>query len=231
MVHRLGRGVADRRHRAAHTGEGITDSEPSRRVCAAWLILPCSSDKTTKLRQLGQGLTVDRILTSSLAQVEERRQNVESKLMSLFTLTSVLSAVVIAGLAAFSMLGAVKEASRIFVWGAMLLVFYVVLHLLCLLWATASGLKRKSYKQLSPADIVPQDGETPNAYQVRLLNLQANSLRWNEWVTNQKVSEMAVAHIALKNVLTAISILIVLAGLNSLRVIVNSLSLCAGAAD
>ena len=174
---------------------------------------------------------VDRILTSSLAQVEERRQNVESKLMSLFTLTSVLSAVVIAGLAAFSMLGAVKEASRILVWGAMLLVFYVVLHLLCLLWATASGLKRKSYKQLSPADIVPQDGETPNAYQVRLLNLQANSLRWNEWVTNQKVSEMAVAHIALKNVLTAISILIVLAGLNSLRVTVNSLSLCAGAAD
>lgn len=168
---------------------------------------------------------VERILASRLAKVEERVQSVESKLMSLFTLTSVLSAAFIAGLAASSVLGAAEEAIKIV---AVFFVLYVVLQLWFLLRATLAGLERKSYKELSPEDIVPRDGEACDAYRVRLLNLQVNYMLLNEWVGNQKVSKMAVAHEASKNALHAIFILIVLAGLNFLRIMASSLALCAG---
>lgn len=153
---------------------------------------------------------ISRFFPSRLAQVEERVRSVESKLMAQLTLTSVLSAAVTASLAAAAMLGTVEEDARIFAWVAVLLVLYVALQLLCSLRATVAGLKRRSYRQLSPADIVPQDDETSKAYRVRLLNLQVNCVRLNEWVTDQKVSEMAVAHAALRNVLTATFVLIVL---------------------
>ena len=154
---------------------------------------------------------VKHILASRLAQVEKRKQTVESKLTALLALTSVLSAAVTVSLAATATLRTVGEDARIFVWIAAVFVFYVVVQLLRSLWATVGGLMRRSYRQLSLADIAPQDGEDSEAYRVRLLNLQANYMCFNEWVVDQKVSAMAVAHIALRNALTATFALIVLA--------------------
>ena len=155
---------------------------------------------------------VKHILASRLAQVEKREQTVESKLTALLTLTSVLSAAVTVSLAAAATLRTVREDARNFVWVAVfLVVLYVVVQLVRLLWATLDGLTRRSYRQLSLADIAPQDGEASEAYRVRLLNLQANYMRLNEWVVDQKVSAMAVAHIALRNALTATYALIALA--------------------
>ena len=146
---------------------------------------------------------VNRLLSFRLTQMDLRDRSVESKLVAMFTLTSVLSAAITAGLAAATTLGKVPEDSRIFAWVAMALVFYVAIQLLRSLWSTVAGLKRRPYRQLSPKDMAPEDSETSEMYQVRVLNLQVNSMRWNERVINQKVSEMAVAHEALRNALTA----------------------------
>lgn len=148
------------------------------------------------------------ILPSRLTQVEERNKAVESKLVAMLTLTSVLSTAV-AALAAVTTLGTVKEDARFFAWVVALLVFYAAVQILRSLLVTVAGLRRRSYKQLSPADIVPQDGEASEAYRVRLLNLQVNHLCWNEWVVDQKVSDMAVAHTALRNALIGIFLLVV----------------------
>lgn len=163
---------------------------------------------------------VERILASRLVQSEERVQSVESKLMSLFTLTSVFSAAVIAGLAASAALGATSGTATILTWPVMFLVLYLVFQCWCLLRATLAGLERRHYRQLSPTDIVPHDEEGGDAYRIRLLNRQVNDMLSNERVVNQKVSEMAVAHAAWKNALAAIFILIGLVWLNSLRVLV-----------
>ena len=154
---------------------------------------------------------VNGILSFRLAQAEERVQNVESKLVALLTLTSVLSVAVTASLAAATTLGAVEDDAKIFAWAAVILVFYVAVQLLRSLWSTVAGLVRRSYKQLSPEDMIPEDNETGEVYQARVLNLQVNYMRSNEWVVDQKVSEMAVAHAALRNALTATFSLIVLA--------------------
>ena len=152
-----------------------------------------------------------RILASRLAQVEKRGQTVESKLIALLTLTSVLSAAVIVSLAATTALDKAKEIPSIFACVAIIVVFYLVVQLLCLLLATVRGLERRSYRQLSLADITARSSETSEQYKVRLLNAQANYMCSNELEANHKVSVMAVAHTALRNVLYATFALIVLA--------------------
>lgn len=150
-------------------------------------------------------------LSSRLVQLEERVRGVESKILALLTLTSVLSTAVAASLAAATTLGTVEEDARFLAWIAGFLVFYASVQVLRSLWATVDGLVRRGFKQLSPDDIVPQSEEANDAYRIRLLNLQVNHLNWNEQVVNEKVSCMAVAHTALKNALTAIFFLVLLA--------------------
>ena len=162
-------------------------------------------------KHVGLLAEVNRILLFRLTQTERGVQNVESKLLALLTLTSVLSVAVTASLAAAITLGTVAEDAKIFAGAAVILVFYVAAQLLRSLWSTVAGLTRRSYKQLSPEGMIPKDSETGDVYQTRVMNLQVNHMRWNEWVVDQKVSEMAVAHAALKNALTATFILIVLA--------------------
>ena len=154
---------------------------------------------------------VNGFVSSRLSQADERVRTVESKLMALLALASVLSVAVTASLAAATTLGEVDEDAKVFAWVAVALVFYVAVQLLCSLRATVAGLMRRSYKQLSPEDMVPERSETSEMYRIRLLNLQVNHMRYNEWVVNDKVGQMAVAHAALKNALTATFALIVLA--------------------
>ena len=162
-------------------------------------------------KHAGSLVEISSVLSSLIAQAEERTRTVDAKLVPLLTLTSLLSTAVAASLAAATTLGTVKEDAQVFAYLAVFLVFYVAMQILRSLWATVAGLMRKAYKQLSPAGIVPQDGEAGEAYRIRLLNLQANILCWNEWVVDQKVSDMAVAHTALRNALTAIFLIAVLA--------------------
>ena len=156
---------------------------------------------------------VNSILSTHLAQTEERVRNVESKLVAMLTLTSVLSVVVTTGLAAIATLGTVREEAetKIFAWVVVILVSYVAVQLIRALGATVAGLMRRPYRQLSPEDMIPEDNETSDSFRIRILNLQVNSMRFNEWVVNQKVSEMAVAHEALRNALVSTFALILLA--------------------
>jgi hypothetical protein len=146
-----------------------------------------------------------------IAQVDERLRTVETKLVALLTLTSVLSAAVTAGFAAASTMKIQEGFPLIPVWLTLILVFYIAMNLLRSLWATVAGLVRRDYKQLTCEDIVPQDKEDKICYKVRLLNKKLNHVKWNDWVVNQKVSEMAVAHVALRNALAATGGVILLA--------------------
>ena len=154
---------------------------------------------------------VNRNLSSRLAQNEEHARSVDSKLLALLALASVLSVAVTASLAASTTLGRVEEDAKIFAWVAVVLVLFVAMQVLRVLWATVAGLVRRSYRDLSHRDLIPAVSETINEYQLRLLNLRINCMHFNEWVVDHKVSELAVAHTALRNALTATFALILLA--------------------
>lgn len=124
-------------------------------------------------------------------------------MLALLTLTSVLSAAVTASFAIVSTMQVQKDFPIIPVWLTVFLVFYIAMNLLRSLWATVSGLMRRGYKQLPCEDIIAKDNEDLINYKTRIINQRLNHIIWNDWVLDQKVSEMAVAHVALRNALAA----------------------------
>jgi len=155
---------------------------------------------TTDLALLNE---IENTVEKRIDQVDERIRTVETKLVALLTLTSVLSAAVTAGFATASTMQIQRGFPLIPVWLTLALVFYIALMLLRSLWATVAGLMRRGYKQLTCEEIIPKDKENKIRYKTRLLNQKLNHVNWNDWVVNHKVSEMAVAHTALRNALVA----------------------------
>ena len=146
---------------------------------------------------------IENTVEKRTGQVDERLRNVETKLVALLTLTSVLSAAVTASFAVASTMQIQKDFPMIPVWLTIAIVFYIAMNLLRSLWATVSGLMRRGYKQLPCEDMIPKDKEDLIKYKARIINQRLNHVKWNDWVLDQKVSEMAVAHVALRNALAA----------------------------
>lgn len=136
---------------------------------------------------------------------EERLRTVERKLIALLTLAAVLGAAVAASLVAVAVLDQVRDSWLTVVAAlvVIVLVFYILVQIVCSLRAALRGMVRRGYKGLTPEGITPRAGETTDQYRIRLLNYQAQNVIWNGWVVNGKVSDMAVAHEALKNALWA----------------------------
>ena len=138
-------------------------------------------------------------------QGEERLRTVERKLIALLTLAAVLGAAVAASLVAVAVLDQVRNSwlTVVAALAAIILVFYILAQIVFCLMAALRGMVRRGYKRLTPEGITPRAGETTEQYRIRLLNYQAQNVIWNDWVVNGKVSDMAVAHEALKNALWA----------------------------
>jgi len=158
----------------------------------------------------------EHVLERRISQVDERLRTVETKLVALLTLTSILSAAVTVSFAAASNMVIQKDFRSVPVWITLVLVIYLAFNLLRSLWATVSGLMRRGYKQLPYEDIVPEGEEDHINYRARILNQRLNHAEWNDWVLNQKVSEMAVAHVALRNALSATGGVILMAFVTAL---------------
>jgi len=146
---------------------------------------------------------MERSLQGRLNQVNDRLHTVEAKLVAQLTLTSVLTATVTAGFAVASAMKIQKGFSSVPVWIAFVLASYLTANLLRSLWATVSGLMRRGYKEIPYGELVPRAQEDQTTYRYRILCQHLNNAQWNDWVVDQKVSELAVAHVALQNALSA----------------------------
>jgi hypothetical protein len=142
------------------------------------------------------------------AGVHERARNVETKLISLLALTSILAVGTSGSLTVASAANLDNLPYFPLVVG-LPIVFYISIQLILSLWATVEGLMRRNYKGLSENEIDPRPGESENDYRMRLYTLRREHTWWNEGTVNTKVSEMAVAHAALKNALAATAVLVV----------------------
>jgi hypothetical protein len=146
---------------------------------------------------------VEHALERRLSRVDERLRTVETKLVALLTLTSILSAAVTVGFATASTMTIHRDFPSVPVWISLVLVVYLGVNLLRSLWATVSGLMRRGYKEIAYEDMIPRAKEDQIAYRVSILSQHLNHAEWNDWVLDQKVSELAVAHVALRNALSA----------------------------
>ncbi len=159
---------------------------------------------------------VGSIVAYRLSQAEEHSRTVDTKLASMLTFTSVLSAALIGSLAAATTLGRTQNEDRLLpacvvtavLVGALLLVIYVIAQIIRSLQAAVRGLRRREYRRLGIDDFVPVEFESSNEYRIRLVNSQINCMVQNEWAVARKVDEMEIAYIAVRNALPAAFILI-----------------------
>ena len=144
---------------------------------------------------------VERHLDTSESKQRETIRAVESKLMALLTLASVLSAVTIGSFTFVATFAKLSELPQIPTLVAALLIFYIMLQLWRALWCAVAGLTRRGYKE---ANLHPPPFEgivTVNKYRVCIADRRIDSLDYNRWVINSKVNDMNVAHVAYGNAL------------------------------
>ena len=153
---------------------------------------------------------VERQLDLKETEQGERIRTVEAKLTPLLTLSLILSTGVIASLTAVATLAQIEKLPKPLSLIAILFIFYVALQLCRVLWSAIDGLTRRAYKTLSINEFLPVvTGEGLGEYRNRILNIRIYILDYNNWVIDQKVGDMAVAHRAYKNMLGGTLFLIV----------------------
>ena len=151
---------------------------------------------------------VEVVADKRITEYDERYKQVTGKLLALLTLTTVFSAVITAGVVAVAMMSVTKP-DKVIATVAIPLVAYILLLLARTLIATVNGLTRRGFSQLGVEDIVPGKTESAEEYRLRILNKRVDYLFKNELVVNEMVSEMAVAHVAMRNALIASAILVI----------------------
>lgn len=191
-----------------------------------------SAEERTALARLGDDVERLEVIFHEMTEVLEREQarkhSVEARLTSIIGLMSIAATVVLSGLVALAA-GTLQSASALFRWILALGSTYLVVQLVCALFAAIRGLSRKNYTEntllgligaIDPAeDNSSRNVESGHAARacvlrrrIHQLTAQTKEQRVN---TDAKVSEMAVAHRAVQNFLVGLLILAVLTALVS----------------
>jgi hypothetical protein len=155
-------------------------------------------------------------LASSLEEVKSmldiernRQQSVEGRLSSIVGLTSVTVTMVLAiltlKLSNGTNLDGISGAQRIAI---LVLSTYIVLQLVCALSAAVKGLSRRGYLELVVEDVLPKKNEKSEDFTRRLMCELVECVHDHDRINSEKVSQMAVAHRALKNFFVGVLFLI-----------------------
>ena len=166
--------------------------EASRRISA----LP--SDEESLRLYLGDTMRL-------LAEEQERRTSVESRLTSLMGFISIAGTVVFGGLVA-EWAGTLLLRSRIAEWIFTVGALYIALQLFCALMATIRGVSRKAYVADAPLDVIRKVGVPITGHIRERIRQNLEILESARTVSNSKVEHMAVAHRAIENFLVALLI-------------------------
>lgn len=149
-----------------------------------------------------------------LSNEEEHRKGVESRLTTVAGLASVAAAVAFGSLA--NQVGKGPQlglANRLIA----LLSCYIVLQLVAAVRASVLGLQRRCYFEPQAADVFPAKEEEREVHLLRQMSVYIKYRIYNHETNSGKVDQMAVAHRAITNFLSALLILIVVLSVVAFR--------------
>ena len=145
-----------------------------------------------------------------LASAErERCRLVDAKLQALIPLAPVVVTLIVAFVTFL-----IRNPPPYLVGSVVVVVvaIYVALQLIRTVFAAVTGIQRKAFMALSIEDVTPKGQETEEEYRVRITNEKTRCLAGNTRVIDYKVTQLAVAHRAIKNALFGLLILLPLLG-------------------
>ena len=155
---------------------------------------------------------VEEMLLQRMPQAENRMVAVDRKLLSLFSITSLLATITIAILIGAAGLTPTEDQhERILALPAIVLILYGILQLTRALSATVQGLERSRYALQSKVTIMPLEGEDLIQYKERQISDIIYVTEQHEWATNRKVTQLAVAYRAIRNATISLAGLVAVA--------------------
>lgn len=145
---------------------------------------------------------------AKLLEAEDaRRQSVEARLTSIMGLSSIAATIVFGSILAQAT-GSLHVQRPWLRWLLALGALYLALQLCCAIIAALGGLERRGYLAMSPRDLFPlASGEAPSIYFRRRIRDYLSVLSDHQFLDNMKVTQMAIAHRAMRNFLWALLIL------------------------
>jgi hypothetical protein len=140
---------------------------------------------------------------------DERRKGIETRLASVLALSSITTAIT------FGIFSGVFEkglalASEWLGRAVLVILAYVGLQLVHATGAAVVGLRRRTYSELEPVDLLPEPGESPPAATKRIATLRLDCFFDAQEKNNGKVTQMEVAHVSLRNSFAGLTGLILL---------------------
>ena len=157
--------------------------------------------------------TVYERLCAEMETEAERRRAVENKLVAAGSVAPIAVTIMVAA-ASFLSSGRLPAFVPVSVIVIFFAAFYVALQFLRAMWASVCGLSRKSYDMPTISAILSTDTEGLGEYLRDASNDLARRIEQHRETTNEKVSQLAIAHESMRNAVTALVIeLFVLFGL------------------
>jgi hypothetical protein len=144
---------------------------------------------------------------SLLAQESDRRQSVDSRLTTVIGLASVAAALAFGTLAS-QIWASLGSRGSLGMRVAGFLGAYVVLQLLCAVFAAIRGVARRGYREPQAEDVLPAPGETSEILAKRKMKAYLICLDDHQAKNSTKVDQMAIAHRAIQNFLGGILVFI-----------------------
>jgi hypothetical protein len=139
-----------------------------------------------------------------LADEGQRRQSVDARLTMISGLFSIAGTVVFGGL----LTGALRVTP---LWLYKLILAYMALQIGVTLFAGIRGLGRRSYDEPRARDVLPGDAESLVAHLRQRIIASCGRLEQHRCENNRKVTDMAIAHRAMKNFVWGFLVLAALA--------------------
>ena len=150
------------------------------------------------------------LLKTEIATENERNKIVEGKLQSLLAFNTVAIGIITI-LITFLTAKTTTTLPPKAVASAVVLAGYIALQLFRTIWASIKGLQRREYTTLTIESIISLDKwQTNDMYYKNLLIDMCECLKKNYPVIDDKVNQMAVAHVSILNAIFGLIILLLL---------------------
>jgi hypothetical protein len=153
-----------------------------------------------------EGAVLSRYLAECAEMLENedsRRQGVEARLTSILGLFAIAGTIVFSSIVAQAV-GTLRAPTSLLRWTLALGAFYLALQICCALRAAVSGLGRRGYDAPTARNIFIASGESPIVHTREQIANSLKILANHQQRNNEKVSQMAVAHCAMRNFIVAL---------------------------
>jgi hypothetical protein len=92
-------------------------------------------------------------------------------------------------------------------WSILVVTAYCLLQLICILFATLRGLRRRGFTSLSIAEVAPSWTDSDAGHLLKIVRTEVKNVHEYQEAGNEKITSLDIAHVAFRNFLCGLALL------------------------